>query len=558
MVFCGLQHWFDFGIAGDSPIINIPYKAVLFLGTLFTLGDTQEETTTTSYRNEEKTEAAAASSSSRKSQADQRPDGCTSSMRDFYTRKFRQIDAYHEQEMQMAKKRRPPPQGMLRDMRELHHIFDVIYRLGKEAGENSASKRKRQDGTEGPLKERSQNERTVRRLEKKVRDLADENEIKKRELEGKILHFMAEQNLLLMKNELLEKERKADCNKITCLENSLADHKRWLQALTIAMQERDRDFRTLEEEINKLKEEKLRLEEDVKRKSDSKTKLDDEQNSKKFGDGDTQPENTKRSTKKEESDEEEEAEIIMVKRGNRIRFWKKVKNKKFKEEAQHDPAQEGLDREELMEDTDEMLKEVIRKTFRERQALGAFGKEAMRSLNRKREERERRELERMLQRRNEGERIRREIRRAFRKEVLRTLRRECEERTRGEEAGRIAEEARIQRELIRTLITLAEEEWRAQVEWRQIELETMRRLDKELRKADRKWRREARKARKEEKKRRKRQRKAEVWKGRRKVKREDPRRKSRHSAGTRRTCGGSKSGYNLAYEYILKRPTGRR
>ncbi|XP_066946091.1 uncharacterized protein [Macrobrachium rosenbergii] len=326
------------------------------------------------------------------------------------------------------------------------------------------------------------------------------------------------------------RRREKQTNKITCLENGLADHKRWLQALTIAMQERDRDFRTLEEEINKLKEEKLRLEEDVKRKSDSKTKLDDEQNSKKFGDGDTQPENTKKSTKKEESDEEEEAEIIM----------------------------EGLDREELMEDTDEMLKEVIRKTFRERQALGAFGKEAMRSLNRKREERERRELERMLQRRNEGERIRREIRRAFRKEVLRTLRRECEERTRGEEAGRSAEEARIQRELIRTLITLAEEEWRAQVEWRQIELETMRRLDKELRKADRKWRREARKARKEEKKRRKRQRKAEVWKGRRKVKREDPRRKSRHSAGTRRTCGGSKSGYNLAYEYILKRPTGRR
>ncbi|XP_066952314.1 uncharacterized protein PF3D7_1120000-like [Macrobrachium rosenbergii] len=60
-------------------------------------------------------------------------------------------------------------------------------------------------------------------------------------------------------------------------------------ALKVATQEKERDFSVKADDISDLTEERASLEEDAKRKSDSKTKVDDEEFSKELGDGDTQP-----------------------------------------------------------------------------------------------------------------------------------------------------------------------------------------------------------------------------------------------------------------------------
>ncbi|XP_064100810.1 uncharacterized protein LOC135211430 [Macrobrachium nipponense] len=266
----------------------------------------------------EKLEAAAAREAaeaaaffSQRPNRDVMPKVSDSAMREFYERKFQQIDAYHEKEIRDAMIWKEKNSVLTRKREEIEAL----------ARERSAFGRKHQDHTESALREIWEYERTVGELEKKASDLGHKNETWKIEMEQILLSLLRANSILQKKNELLEQDRGEDSNKITSLENKLADLKQQVVALTIDMQKKDRHFTEMKKEIKSLKDEKARLKKDVKWKNYPKTELDYEENSKEFG------------------------EFSMAKKGKRMR-----KNNKYKKKAKRNHARERQDLAELKED----------------------------------------------------------------------------------------------------------------------------------------------------------------------------------------------------------------
>ncbi|XP_066946975.1 uncharacterized protein [Macrobrachium rosenbergii] len=250
-----------------------------------------------------------------------------------------------------------------------HEIVKAMKRKTERLERENNEYRRLQTDNERLVNEISQHVRTITNLQKEVSALTDDNKKTKSELEEKIRLLSEDRNRLENGNvekqtkiEQLEKEKREAWNTITSLESGLEDLKGEITALTVTAQEIQTDFRVKVDDIGDL----TKLEEDARRKSDSITKADEEQVSKESS---NREKNGHEELKREEVDNEnetpEETGHELIRKGHKMQFWKKWKNKrKFKREAEHEgmweePGEALLEEWQQLSHSEDILDEEI-------------------------------------------------------------------------------------------------------------------------------------------------------------------------------------------------------
>ncbi|XP_064102857.1 myosin-6-like [Macrobrachium nipponense] len=162
-----------------------------------------------------------------------------------------------------------PEPSLLKDFKRnhIHEMFLGMKRRAERlARENSALRRMQEDNDRHQTRS-VQREKRMRSLQEEVAALAADKIKTKREMEERLHLLLEERNHLQSENlvketmiDRLENEKRKDMNKIICLENHLDAMKKQMNALTISLQEKERNVREMEGAINELKTENARLE----------------------------------------------------------------------------------------------------------------------------------------------------------------------------------------------------------------------------------------------------------------------------------------------------------
>ncbi|XP_066980393.1 trichohyalin-like [Macrobrachium rosenbergii] len=255
LALLGLPQWFGCRILGGNRCMDIVYKLVLFLGTLFDLGNITGTTIISDQKEIPENSEGTNGQDSLVSRSDLDSDF------EFLEILVKTIDDPYATEF--------PRPSLLQNFKRnfVHEIVNVMKKKTERLERENSEYRRIQKENERRVSENSHHaRRTIRNLQKEVAALVEENQKTKSEMEGKIRLLLEERNRLENGNvekdtkiEYLEKEKRDAWNTITFLESSLKDLKEQITALTVTAQKMETS-----------------LEEDARRKSDSKTKADEE------------------------------------------------------------------------------------------------------------------------------------------------------------------------------------------------------------------------------------------------------------------------------------------
>ncbi|XP_064081872.1 trichohyalin-like [Macrobrachium nipponense] len=271
VTFTGLPQWFGCGTEGDDnpSMANILYnKLSQFLGTLFGI-----KTLDTKVISDHQKEIHAIGNSWPKANLE------GSSERNSVMSRRREEDEDIEfleilgKMINLPHATEFPEPSLLKDFKRnhIHEMFLGMKRrterpLERLARENSALRRMQEDN-DRHQRRTVHREKRMRSLQEEVAALAADNIKTKREMEQRLRLLLEERNHLQSENlvketmiDRLENERREDINKIISLENHLEAMKKQMNALTISLQEKERNIREKEGAIDELKTENARLE----------------------------------------------------------------------------------------------------------------------------------------------------------------------------------------------------------------------------------------------------------------------------------------------------------
>ncbi|XP_064086176.1 uncharacterized protein PF3D7_1120000-like [Macrobrachium nipponense] len=165
-----------------------------------------------------------------------------------------------------------PKPSLLEDFKRnhIHEMFLGMKRRTERLAREDSALRRMQEDNDRHQRRSVQRERRIRSLQEEVAALAADNKKTKREMEERLRLLLEERNHLQSENlvketkiDRLENEKIEDINKIVSLESNLEAMKRQMNALTISLQEKERNFMEKEDAITELKTENARLEKEL-------------------------------------------------------------------------------------------------------------------------------------------------------------------------------------------------------------------------------------------------------------------------------------------------------